>query len=133
MDEVRRHKIRRTEYEATDRRQSTTTNQSNPQATQKKKLDWLFLSVDERAHIVACYHYQLKYGVWPARPSFVPVKFHEVDFHHLKDWEVALVTDQPTGVVVTQLNQYIKQCVLEQEHRGFAIADPRKGLHMRQL
>ncbi len=100
MDEVRRHKIRRTEHEATDRRQSTTTNQSNPQATQKKKLDCLFLSVDDREYTVACYHHQLKYGVRPPRPSFVPVKFHEVDFQELKDWEVALVTDHPTGVVV---------------------------------
>ena len=72
------------------------------------KFDIDNLTIDERAYVVAALHYHVQNNKWPRRPTWLPVKYHEVDFQPLEDWEIALVTDEPTGVVITKLHSHIR-------------------------
>ncbi len=113
------NKFRRPLSEAPTNRQQVVLPQPNPQPQLAEKFDIGKLTIDERAYIVAALHYQVRNSKCPRRPIWLPVRYHEVDFQHLADWEIALVTDELTGVVITKLYAHIRDDIERPNSRNW--------------
>ena len=107
MEDNDRRKYRAVEDENSLLRVPVSAPSSPPAPEPPQKLDIRFLTLEQRAFLVAALHYHVCYKEWPPRPRWLTVKFHDVDFQYLHDWEIALVTDEPTGVVLAKLNAYL--------------------------